>query len=121
MGGSADAGHVIPVEAAVTLDGILRERVKRTPDLIAYQYYSDSDGAWREYTWAQMSGAVARWQAAFEREGLKPGDRVAIMLRNSPEWVMCDMAALGLGLVVVPLYTQDRPDNLAYIVCNAGC
>jgi long-chain acyl-CoA synthetase len=43
------------------------------------------------------------------------------MLRNSPEWVMCDIAALGLGLVVVPLYTQDRPDNIAYILKNAGC
>ena len=68
-----------------------------------------------------MDRHVARWQAALEREGLKPGDRVAIMLRNSPEWVMCDIAALGLGLAVVPLYTQDRPDNVAYIINNAGC
>ena len=37
------------------------------------------------------------------------------MLRNSPEWVTFDQAALGLGLVVVPLYTQDRADNVAYI------
>ena len=34
---------------------------------------------------------------------------------------MFDMAALGLGLVVVPLYTQDRPDNVAYILNDAGC
>src|SRR5262249_12660056 len=32
-----------------------------------------------------------------------------------------DQAALGLGLVVVPLYTQDRADNVAYIIANAGC
>ena len=43
------------------------------------------------------------------------------MLRNSPEWVTYDQAALGLGLVVVPLYTQDRPDNVAYIIADAGC
>ncbi len=43
------------------------------------------------------------------------------MLRNSPEWVIYDQAALGLGLVVVPLYTQDRPDNVAYIINDAGC
>src|SRR5688500_3310325 len=43
------------------------------------------------------------------------------MLRNSPEWVIFDQAALGLGLIVVPLYTQDRPDNVAYILGDAGC
>ena len=68
-----------------------------------------------------MDHQVARWQAALERDGLKAGDRVAVMLRNSPEWVIFDQAALGLGLVVVPLYTQDRPDNVAYILNDAGC
>ena len=54
-------------------------------------------------------------------EALSLGDRVAVMLRNSPEWVTYDQAALGLGLVVVPLYTQDRPDNVAYILNDAEC
>ena len=112
---------VIPVEEAVTLDGLFRERVKRTPDLVAYRYYDETAGAWREHTWAGMNQQVGRWQAALERDGLRNGDRIAIWLRNSPEWVMCDIAALGLGLVVVPLYTQDRPDNIAYILNNAGC
>src|SRR5687768_14703983 len=112
---------VISVEAAVTLDGIFRERVKRTPDTAAYRYYDAGAATWRVHTWAQMNAQIARWQTAFERDGLAAGDRVAIMLRNSPEWVMCDIAALGLGLVVVPLYTQDRPDNIAYILANAGC
>lgn len=116
-----DAGHLIPVEAAVTLDGLFRERVKRTPERVAYRYFDDRSGTWQGYTWAQMNAHVARWQTALERDGLTAGDRVGIMLRNSPEWVMCDIAALGLGLVVVPLYTQDRPDHIAYILGNAGC
>src|SRR5688572_17997139 len=116
-----DTSHVITVEAAVTLDGLFRERVRRTPDLIAYRYFDDRENAWRDYTWRAMGEHVARWQAALERDGLKAGDRVAIMLRNSPEWVMCDIAAMGLGLVGVPLYTQDRPDNIAYILNNSNC
>jgi len=121
LGQTGNFDHVIPVEDAVTLDGLFRKRVERTPDLVAYRYFSEADNTWHGYTWAQMNRQVARWQAALERDGLKSGDRVAIMLRNSPEWVMCDIAALGLGLVVVPLYTQDRPDNIAYILSNAGC
>ena len=113
--------HVISPEAAATLDGLLRERVKRTPDAVAYRDYNTQHSNWRDYTWAQIDHQVARWQAALEKDGLKAGDRVAVMLRNSPEWVIFDQAAMGLGLVVVPLYTQDRPDNVAYILNDAGC
>jgi long-chain acyl-CoA synthetase len=120
---AADAGlaHVISPEEAVTLDGLFRERVKRTPEAVAYRDFNPQHVNWRDYTWAQIDHQIARWQAALERDGLKAGDRVAVMLRNSPEWVIFDQAALGLGLIVVPLYTQDRPDNVAYIVNDAGC
>jgi long-chain acyl-CoA synthetase len=118
---ATDAVHVITADAAVTLDGLFRERVTRTPDLVAYRHFDERSASWLDLTWADMNRHVARWQAALARDGLRAGDRVAIMLRNCPEWVMCDIAALGLGLVVVPLYTQDRPDNIAYIVSNAGC
>ena len=118
---SQPGSHLIPVKEAVTLDGLLRERVKRTPDLVAYRAYNEQHKNWRDYTWAQINHQVARWQAALEKEGLKPGDRVAVMLKNSPEWAIYDQAALGLGLVVVPLYTQDRPENVAYIINDSGC
>jgi long-chain acyl-CoA synthetase len=121
MNKNKDTSHVIPMAAAGTLDGLFRERVKRTPDIVAYKAYNEQHGNWRDYTWAQTDRQVARWQAALEKDGLQAGDRVAVMLRNSPEWVIFDQAALGLGLVVVPLYTQDRPDNVAYILNNAGC
>jgi long-chain acyl-CoA synthetase len=113
--------HVIAVEAAGTLDGLFRERVQRTPESTAYRDYNPQHENWRDYTWAQIDHQVARWQAALEKDGLKAGDRVAVMLRNSTEWVIFDQAALGLGLVVVPLYTQDRPDNVAYILQDSGC
>ena len=113
--------HVVPAAVAGTLDGLFRERAKLTPDAVAYRHFNEQHANWRDYTWGQIDHQVARWQAAFERDGLKAGDRVAVMLRNSPEWVIFDQAALGLGLVVVPLYTQDRPENVAYIVGDAGC
>jgi long-chain acyl-CoA synthetase len=94
---------VVSVEAAGSLGGLFRERVNRTPDLTAYRHYEEDTASWRRYTWAEMARHVARWQSALTREGLQPGDRVAVMLRNSPEWVMYDIAALALGLIVVPL------------------
>ncbi len=121
MAASVGLTHVISPEEAVTLDGLFRERVKRTPEAVACRDFNPRHANWRDYTWAQMNHQAARWQAALESDGLKAGDRVAVMLRNSPEWVIFDQAALGLGLIVVPLYTQDRPENVAYILNDAGC
>ncbi|MGO8755340.1 MAG: AMP-dependent synthetase/ligase [Gallionellaceae bacterium] len=112
--------HIIKPDEAVTLHGLFLERVKRTPDTVAYRYFDTRLEAWLDLTWKQMRDGVARWQAALLREKLAPGERVALMLRNCPQWVMYEQAAMALGLVVVPLYTVDRPDNVAYIVNDAG-
>ncbi len=118
---TAAAPASISPEEALTLDGLFRERARRTPDAVAYRAFNFEHSNWRDYTWAQIDRQIARWQAALERDGLKPGDRVGVMLRNCPEWVVFDQAAQGLGLVVVPLYTQDRCDNVAYILNDANC
>ncbi len=111
---------LITVEAAGTLDGLLHERVRRTPDALAYRDFDRRAKAWRDIDWQGVAGLVARWRAALAGEGLDAGDRVAIRLRNSLEWVCFDPAALGEGLVTVPLYTEDRPDNIAYIIEDAA-
>ncbi len=112
--------HYIKPEEAITLHGLFLERTKRTPDACAYRYFHAGRQSWLSLTWREMRDQVARWQAALWRENLAPGDRVAVRLRNCPQWVMFEQAALSLGLVVVPLYVEDRPDNIAYIVNDAG-
>ena len=111
---------VIPLEAAKHLPGLFRERVRRSADATAYRHYSEAEQAWQDLTWQDMANHVALWQTAMQQVGLNPGDRVGIMLRNCPQWVMFEQAALGLGLVVVPLYTNDRAENLGYIIDDAN-
>ncbi|MBA3756109.1 MAG: long-chain fatty acid--CoA ligase [Nitrosomonas sp.] len=111
---------IIPVEKAKTLDGLFNERVQRSPQKVAYHYFNSICEEWSSYTWEQMDQFVARWQAALTKESLVPGDRVAVMMRNCPEWVMFEQAALGLGLVVIPLYTDDRVENAAYVINDAN-
>ena len=110
----------IPLALAMTLDGLFQERARRTPDGLAYRFFNETQGIWQDLTWSQMRQQVMRWQWALAREPLQPGDRVAIMLKNCPQWVMMDQAALGLGLVTVPLYVSDRPDNVAYVLQDSG-
>ena len=103
-----------------TLCGLFRARVAATPDQVAYRQFDETRDAWVSFTWAQVAAEVARWQAALVKEGLVPGDRVAVMLKNSVEWVIFDQAALALGLVKVPLYLDDRPESAAYILNHSG-
>ncbi len=110
---------VITPDQAGTLHGLFLERVKLTPDSIAYRYFDTHRQDWLTLTWAQALEQMTRWQVALQSEKLTAGDRVALMLRNCPEWVMFEQAAISLGLVVVPLYTVDRPDNVAYIINDA--
>ena len=111
---------LISPNEAVTLDGLFHARVSRTPGDLAYRYFDAHIDDWRDLTWSQVMQAVIRWQAALSQEGFEPGDRVAIMLKNCPNWVIFDQAALGLGLVTVPLYTSDRPENVAHILEDSG-
>ncbi len=111
--------NLISPEEAQTLDGLFALRARRSSERAAYRYFDKASESWRGYTWGEMAVQVARWQAALAGEQLAAGTRVAIQLRNCPEWVMFDQAALSLGLVCVPLYTDDRPDNIAYILQEA--
>jgi long-chain acyl-CoA synthetase len=52
--------------------------------------------------------------------GFKPGDRIAILAENSPQWVIADQAILGLGGVVVPLYTTIAAEETAHILNDSG-
>ncbi|MEJ2564444.1 MAG: long-chain fatty acid--CoA ligase [Gammaproteobacteria bacterium] len=110
---------IIPANA-VSLAGLFRERVRHSPASPAYYYFDNTDQVWRFSTWTEVARMAGRWQAGFIRDGLQRGDRIAIMARNCREWVCCDQAALGLGLVVVPLYANDRAENAAYILRDAG-
>lgn len=110
---------VISTDEAQTLYGLFQERLKRSPDHVAYRSYNSDTETWYDTTWQEVATQIARWQAALLTENLEPGDRVALNLRNCMEWVFFDQASMGLGLVVVPLYPDDRPDNVAYILQDA--
>ena len=93
----------IPVGRSDSIAECFARRVAATPDATAYRFYDAQSQVWKEHTWRLAAESVARVRAALEREGLQTGDRVAIMAKNSPEWVFFDQAAHALGLVVVPV------------------
>jgi long-chain acyl-CoA synthetase len=97
--------------------GLLKAQLA-TPGRILYR--QNLDGKWRDISADAIAAYAARWQQFLRAEGLAPGDRIALCLKNGIHWVAADQAALGLGLVVVPLYVDDNPENIAWCLENSG-
>jgi long-chain acyl-CoA synthetase len=103
-----------------TLSDLFQRRVALTPDAVAYRQYDTGAAGWREYTWRDMAARVVQWRVALVQEDLAVGDRVAVLVPNSVEWVCFEQAALATGLVVVPLFTADTVHNRVYMLGDAG-
>jgi acyl-CoA synthetase (AMP-forming)/AMP-acid ligase II len=72
-------------------------------------------------TWAEFAGRVGRLAAGLRaRWGLEPGDRVAIVMRNRPEYLEALFAIWHAGLVAVPVNARLHRDEIAYILEHSG-
>jgi long-chain acyl-CoA synthetase len=110
----------ITPEQAKTIPGLFLERVKRSGDSVAVRQFDEVNNVWFQRTWNEVYKIVACWQSALENEGLRPGDRVAIMVRNSMEWMFFDIATLATGLVVVPIYLKESHNNFVHMMNDSG-
>ncbi|MFW2440665.1 MAG: AMP-dependent synthetase/ligase [Arenicellales bacterium] len=111
---------IIQPDQAGSIFGLFRERVHRSPGQCAYRQFNSQSEEWQDISWQEMANQVVLWHTGMAAEGLNPGDRVAVCLRNCYEWVMFEIAAHSLGLVTVPIYTNDRSDNMAYVLEDSG-
>ncbi len=71
-------------------------------------------------TWTELAGQVGRIAGGLASLGVKKGDTVALLLSNRPEFVACDMAAVALGAVPFSIYQTSSPEQIAYVVGDAG-
>ncbi|MCJ7486599.1 MAG: long-chain fatty acid--CoA ligase [Candidatus Aminicenantes bacterium] len=91
-------------------------RIHRKPNRMMVK----KDGAWRPIATDEFETTVRRLSLGFQALGLKPGDRVALLSENRPEWVMADFAALTAGGVTVPIYASLLPDQVRYIIDDSA-
>jgi len=71
-------------------------------------------------TWGDFYGDVLRVANGLRSAGLKPGDRVAVMLPNSPEFLYTHFGAICAGLSPVPVNTAQRGETLAFLLRDSG-
>ena len=103
--------------AAETLNDIFFKTVA-TPRAAAQKF--KRDGQWHDITVPEFESAIRNFSMGLRSLGVKPGDRVAILSENRPEWTQADFAILGARAVSVPVYPTLVAHQIEYILKNSG-
>ncbi|WP_439631614.1 long-chain-fatty-acid--CoA ligase [Gemmata sp.] len=94
---------------------LLERAAARTPDRVACQFFRQA------LTYAELLDRSRRFAAALKKRGLRAGDRVGIVLPNTPEYLVALFGTWMAGGVTVPLNPLMVPDELAEVVRSTGC
>ena len=112
----------------VEVRGVSLRTFKNAPPSIRELWLSTAPYGAREYlvyenerlTYAQahaQTAAIANW---LFKEGVKPGDRVAIAMRNYPEWMLIYWACVSVGIAVVGMNAWWVTDELEYALKDSA-
>lgn len=76
-------------------------------------------GIWKRISWHEYGEKVKEVAAGLVALGLAPGDRVAILGDNKPEWLFCDLGAMTAGGVTCGVYPTSAPEQVAYLLTHS--
>ncbi len=98
--------------------------MKDSPDLVLLS--AKEGGQWRKYTVREVSVLVEKLCAGLLSLGISPRDmsvekrdKVAIIAKNRPEWVLLDLAVQKIGAVLVPVYPTVHVNDMQYVFNDA--
>ncbi|MBN2875788.1 MAG: AMP-binding protein, partial [Spirochaetales bacterium] len=103
-----------------TLALMFLDRVRANPDIVM-QYSKDAQGVFQPTTYAQLSEEVAAFAAGLLELGVARGDRIGLIADNRREWLISDLAIIGLGAADVPRGCDATEQELSYILSWSEC
>lgn len=101
-----------------TINDVFRNRVIRYKERIAVE--KKRNGVWESVSWNNYYDKARFAGLGFYSLGAGKGDRISLLSENRLEWLYTDLGTLGIGAVVVPIYTTLTTDETVYIVDNSG-
>ena len=100
-----------------TIPTRLVRRARSRPNEPAY--FVKRQGSWQATTWSEYAAQVRRAAAALLALGLAPGDGIALLARNGPEWTTLLLAAMSIGVRATGLYVATPTDETARLLGHA--
>ncbi|MGW5847075.1 AMP-dependent synthetase/ligase [Streptomyces sp. NPDC055254] len=108
-----------PVQAHGSLGDIPFDNAREAPrDPVLAR--KERDGTWRDVSAAEFAAEVLAVAKGLIAEGLREGDRLAIMARTTYEWTLLDFAGWAAGLVTVPIYPTSSALQARWIIQDSG-
>ncbi len=103
-----------------TFPKLLLRNARGVPDRVALR--EKEFGIWQSFTWRDYHDHVRDFSLGMVALGLKPGENVAIIGDNRPEWVWSEIAAQAAGCASVGLYQDSNVAEVAYVIdhCDAA-
>ncbi|MEU7145744.1 long-chain fatty acid--CoA ligase [Nocardia sp. NPDC046473] len=98
---------------SISVAAILADSAARRPNHPALVFEG------RRIGYGELWAAARRYAAALREHGVQPGDRVALLLANSPRFPMVYFGALAIGAVVVPVHGLSRGNDIEYVLRDA--
>jgi malonyl-CoA/methylmalonyl-CoA synthetase len=93
------------------------ENVQKYPDKVALEFI---DPPLQSYTYAELNESIDRTAGYLQSLGVEPGDRVALQLTKSIEFILLHLATIRLGAITLPLNLSYPPDELKYFLEDSG-
>ena len=73
-------------------------------------------GSDKTFTYAELANRIAKMHLTFELAGIKRGDKIALIGRNSPGWIITFMATITYGATIVPILQDFNPTDAQHIL-----
>ena len=104
----------LPVPGNTLPEIFLKQVTKYGSNRVALRYKSENH--WKEHSWNDYFNHVEKTAGGLLKTGIKPLDRVCLISTNCPEWLFISLAAQSLGVYLVPVYPNNTPEQVKYIV-----
>jgi long-chain acyl-CoA synthetase len=105
---------MVMAHQAVHMPDLFFQQVERLKDKIALRH--KDYGIWNRISWTEYGQKVREVAAGLLALGLEPGDRVAVLGDNRPEWLICHLGAMTVGGATCGVYPTSAPEQVAYVV-----
>jgi long-chain acyl-CoA synthetase len=110
--GTAPAALKVPGDTLPEI--FLKQAALYGSSRVALRYRTNTH--WQEYNWRDYFDHVQKTAAALAKLGVQRDDKICILSSNCPEWVFIYLAVQSLAACLVPIYPNNTPEQVQYIV-----
>src|SRR5665647_620193 len=93
------------------LIGYIEQSIRKNWDIEALSNYKE-----KGYSYKEIAERILKLHILFKGTGIKEGEKIALVGRNSANWCITYLASITYGAVIVPILPDFKPDDMIHII-----